>query len=211
MKYFSSKVVSVMTAVSIITLGFAQVATAHVVVKPSEVVTAGFQTYSVSVPTERDVPTTKLKLLIPTGLTHVSPTVKPDWKITTTAKGSGEAAIVTAITWSDGSIPTGQRDDFSFSAKAPDTPTELDWKAYQTYADGVVVSWDKVPSSSGQATESETSGPLSVTNVKTELPGIAPTSQTVPASNTAEFALYTAIAGVVLSLAAIFVASRNRS
>jgi hypothetical protein len=53
--------------------------------------------------------------------------------------------MVAEIVWSGGSIPVGQRDDFFFSAKAPAEETTLTWKAYQTYADGNVVSWELTP------------------------------------------------------------------
>ena len=54
---------------------------------------------------------------------------------------------VTEIDWTDGNLPVGQRVDFLFQAQVPPTPTTLKWKAYQTYSDGEVVSWDQTPSS----------------------------------------------------------------
>ncbi len=49
---------------------------------------------------------------------------------------------MSAVTWS-GTIPVGQREDFSFGAQVPGTAMQLDWKAYQTYTDGTVVHWTK--------------------------------------------------------------------
>jgi uncharacterized protein YcnI len=139
--------------------GLAGAASAHVVVKPSQVAPAEFQTFTLSVPNEKDVSTTSLRLVIPAGLGEVTPTVKAGWEINT--KESGDS--VTEISWSGGSIPAGFRDDFTFSAQAPDKPTDLQWKAYQTYNDGSVVSWDAAPSDSHE--EEGDQGPYSVTKV----------------------------------------------
>lgn len=131
---------------------------AHVVVTPKEASTAQRLIFNVSVPNEKAVAVTNLKLLIPDGITDVTPTSKDGWNITTTKNTNGEIA---SISWA-GTIPTGERQDFSFSAQAPARATELDWKAYQTYADGSAVHWDQAPTNDH---ESEDAGPYSVTKV----------------------------------------------
>ncbi|HSI20288.1 MAG TPA: YcnI family protein [Verrucomicrobiae bacterium] len=118
---------------------------AHVVVRPAEVAPAAFQTFTMGVPNEKAVPTTFVRLVVPSGLKHVSPTVKPGWAIEVKKEGEGESAAITEISWSGGSIPAGQRDDFTFSAQAPVAEGELQWKAYQTYEGGEVVAWDQAP------------------------------------------------------------------
>lgn len=117
-------------------------AVAHVVVKPNEVGVAAFETFTIGVPVERDIPTTELRLVIPDGLNYVTPNVKQGWAIDIKKTGEGEEAKVTEIIWSGGSIPSGQRDEFLFSAQVPAKETAIAWKAYQTYEDGEVVSWD---------------------------------------------------------------------
>lgn len=138
-------------------------ASAHVVVKPSDALTGSFQAFSVGVPNEKEVPVTAVKLAIPEGLQYVTPTVKPGWQINVEKDGQGETATVKSITWSGGTIPAGLRDDFGFSAKTPDKAIDIQWKAYQTYEDGLVVAWDQKPTA--KESESETSGPYSVTKV----------------------------------------------
>lgn len=131
---------------------------AHVVVNPKEVNVAQFQTFTIGVPNEKENPTVGLRLVIPAGLNYVSPNVKPGWSIEIkkagkSMKGSvlntGEKApdedTVTEISWTGGSIPAGQRDDFVFSAQAPASAGEVIWRAYQTYANGTVVAWDQTP------------------------------------------------------------------
>jgi uncharacterized protein YcnI len=153
-----------------IIMATSEIASAHVVVKPSQVGIASFQVFTVNVPTEKSVPTVALRLVIPNGLEEVTPTVKEDWQITT--KKSGDQA--TEIDWSGGSIPPNLRDDFTFSAQVPADPTELRWKVYQTYSDGSVVSWDATPNGSDDATNAK--GPYSTTRVENDL--ITPSSST---------------------------------
>lgn len=138
---------------------------AHVVVKPAEVETASFQTFNTGVPNEKDMAVTGLRLVIPSGLQYVQPTVKPGWTIEEKTSGGGEFPTVTEISWTAGSIPAGQRDDFTFSAQAPAKATNLAWKAYQTYEDGTVVAWDQKPN--GKDEEGTT--PYSETKVVDEL------------------------------------------
>ncbi len=146
---------------------------AHVVVKPSEVGIGAFQTFSIGVPVEKDIPTIGIKLLIPEGLDYVSPNVKSGWKINTKKSGTGETSKVTEIDWTGGVIPSGQRDDFVFSAKVPSTATSLVWKAYQTYQDGTVVSWDisssEQPKKSDGSPDFSKSGPFSETKIIDDL------------------------------------------
>ncbi len=168
-------------------------ASAHVVVKPDSVGVAKYQTFTVSVPNEKEVPTIALKLVVPDSVDSVTPTVKPGWKIEVSGK---------EVTWTGGSIPPGERDDFSFSTKAPAQPTELAWKAYQTYADGTIVPWDQNPA---DGNSSEKATPYSITKVVNDLtPG--PTNQAT--DKTSRNISYLALA---LSLIAFVTAVRAKA
>lgn len=171
-------------------------ASAHVVVTPGAAQTATRVTFGMSVPNEKDVPVTGLKLKIPAGLKEVTPTVHPGWTIKTTTT-SGE---VTAIEWTGGEIPAGQRDDFTLRAQTPEKAGELQWKVYQTYADGTTVAWDKAPTAA--ESESETAGPYSVTKVSEETVG-TDTDTTSSAQNTSVTGTTTAL---LVSLVALIVA-----
>ena len=114
---------------------------AHVIVYPHQVGVATTQDFTVSVPNERDNPVVAVKLLIPKGLSDVLPNATPGWNVTIKSKGNGDDAVVSEIDWSHGAIPVGQREEFIFQAQVPANPTTLDWKAYQIYSDGTVVSW----------------------------------------------------------------------
>lgn len=141
---------------------------AHVVVRPEEVGIGKFQTFSISVPNEKAIPTVGIRLVIPSGLKHVSPTVKTGWTIETKKDGEN----VTEIVWSGGSIPAERRDDFSFSAQTPAEATTLAWKAYQVYSDGTVVAWDQNPDEEEKhASESAEKTPYSQTKVVNDIAG----------------------------------------
>lgn len=170
------------------------IASAHVTVKPNKVTASTFQTFSVSVPNEKDLATTQVRLVIPEGLSFVTPTVKPGWSISLKKEGEGETAKVTEITWSNGTIPAEQRDEFSFSAKTPAGATSLIWKAYQSYADGTLVSWDQAPNSGA-----EEGTPYSETAVSAEEATSSPSDST--ARNLAAAALGVAILALVLPFA----------
>lgn len=193
-------------------------ALAHVTVKPGEVATATYQVFTVSVPNEKDVSTTSVKLLIPEDITSVTPTKKPGWNITTEKSGSGDDSRDTAISWTDGDIADGLRDEFTFSAKTPSSPTELKWKAYQTYADGTVVSWDQEQNGDGHGQGEPNTGPFSVTNV-TANPVNSDTNDAADpmvsqrianAQVSADRALYVGVISITVGLVAVFLATRKK-
>jgi uncharacterized protein YcnI len=114
---------------------------AHVVVSP-EVVTAGdYETLTVSVPTEKEIPTTKIRVEVPEGflLSGVQPV--PGWEYAFQEDGG----VVTALTFSGGEIRPQEFQQFLVQAQAPEEPGEYPWKAIQTYEDGSVVEWTAPP------------------------------------------------------------------
>lgn len=182
---------------------------AHVVVKPSEAKPASYQTFTVSVPNERDNPTVQVSLVIPNSIQSVTPTVKPGWQIVTEKSGEGEAAQTTRITWQGGEIGPELRDDFTFSAKTPAGSEKITWKSYQTYSDGTVVSWDK---SGNDPTESVTSGPFSTTIVTNDITPTVDKETTDNSSTNATVnrAFYISVASLVVALGAVFIVSRSK-
>lgn len=166
-------------------------ASAHVTVKPGEVGVGQRLNFAVSVPTEEDIPTTQVRLIIPVGLQSVRPNVKPGWTIKLMKSGEGEEAVITEILWTGGSIPAEQRDEFIFSAQAPAEETSLVWKAYQTYEGGKIVAWENSaeiveeytknnPTQEGGYANVDAKRPYSETKVVNDLEG----STTEGAANT---------------------------
>lgn len=201
----SKKVTVLALVVSMLAVSWAEAVSAHVVVKPSDAKTGAYQTFTVSVPTEKNNPTVGVKLDVPEGVSSVTPTLKPGWTIEIDKQGTDDDAVVTAITWTGGEIEVGYRDEFTFSAKTPDQPTDLQWKAYQTYQDGTVVSWDQQPSAEDK--EGGTTGPFSVTKVAADSDQDkalkSADSKAAAAQSAADRALYVGIGGIILGLIAL--------
>lgn len=143
-------------------LASANSAFAHVVVSPNKASAGSYETFTTSVPNEKDIPVTGIRLVVPEGVESVTPTVKPGWEVQT--KKAGEK--VTEVTWTGGSIGAELRDTFTFSARVAAQSGDINWKAYQTYQDGTVVAWDQKPAEDGHSHGGdEGKGPYSTTVV----------------------------------------------
>src|SRR5690606_38519554 len=96
---------------------------------------------------EHDTPVITVRLVVPDSLSSVRPHAKAGWDVVLTHDGEGEDVRVSEITWrsAGGTVPVNMKDDFLFSAKAPAETGELQWKAYETYQNGLVVGWDQAP------------------------------------------------------------------
>jgi uncharacterized protein YcnI len=193
-------------------------ALAHVVVKPAEVQTAAFQTFTVSAPNEKEMPFNTVKVLIPSGMHHVTPTVKQGWRIDTEKTGEGESATVTSITWSGNTVPSGMRDEFSFSAQAPEAETDLQWKAYQTYENGETIAWDlseaEQPKKEDGSPDFSKSGPFSVTKVASVSEATAAIQRSdqaaVDAKKIANQARSYAISGIAFGVLGFYFGTRKK-
>lgn len=158
----TSKLAAFGVLASVLVLANPVIAFAHVVVSPNEALTGAYETFTTSVPNEKDIPVTGLRLVIPDSVESVTPTVKPGWEIQT--KKSGDRT--TEINWTGGMIAPELRDTFTFSAHLSSKAGDINWKAYQTYQDGSVVSWDQKPAEEhGHDSEDESKGPYSTTTV----------------------------------------------
>lgn len=203
-----SNVSLAVAVVGLLVFGIAAPASAHVTVRPAEAVTAGYQTFTVNVPNERELPTTTVRVVIPRNIESATPTQKAGWVIATEKDGDK----VSSITWSGGEIPDGTRDEFTFSAKLPAEETDIQWKAYQTYADGTVVSWDQA-SEGGHGSGDANKGPFSVTKVVTETEqdkAIREAKQEAQAAQAStRMALYSSITAVIVALIAVYIGTRK--
>lgn len=118
-------------------LGTASVAWAHVRVLPEEVPADSFEVFTVRVPTEKEVPTTEVRVEVPEGFTvsRVEPVPGWDYEL------EEEAGVVSVITWSGGEIGATEFQQFDIQGETSAEPGEYPWNAYQTYEDGEVVEW----------------------------------------------------------------------
>jgi len=209
------KIIKRLSAVSVGALGLGLLvvgsAAAHVVVRPGEAVISERATFSVSVPNEHDTPVVGMRLLIPEGLTSVRPFAKAGWDISVSKSGEGEDATATEIIWTSagGTVPVDLKDDFLFGAKLPAEPTELNWKAYETYQDGMIVAWDQKPN------DAEDNRPYSITRVTAESEAAAKLARVEQAVSGADIAadraLYVGLAAIVIGIAGITLTLRKQS
>jgi uncharacterized protein YcnI len=131
--------VAVLTAVAV--LAPAAPAFGHAVVSPPVVESGALQVFTLSVPTERDDRTTTgIELTVPKGFAIDSFAPAAGWKRKVASTGSGETAVVNTVTWTGGSVPTGEAAVFSFNATASTAQTYT-FKVRQTYDDEAVVDW----------------------------------------------------------------------
>ena len=116
---------------------------AHVVVSPEEVTASDYETLTVSVPTEKEIPTIEIRVEVPEGflLSGVQPV--PGWE----HAFEEDRGVVTAVAFSGGEIRSREFQQFLVQAQAPEEPGEYPWKATQTYEDGSTVEWTGAPDS----------------------------------------------------------------
>lgn len=124
-----------------LTLSVSAPAWAHVAVSPEEVAAGDYATLTVSVPTEKEVPTTKIRIEVPDGFVVSGVQPVPGWDYSFEEDGG----LIKAITWSGAEIKPREFQQFLIQAKAPDEPGEYPWRASQTYQDGSVVEWAGPP------------------------------------------------------------------
>ena len=110
---------------------------AHAVVHPDVAPPGAYQKYVLRVPTERDVPTTRIEIRFPDAITVVSFADVPGWEIEVRTDEAG--GIVGAI-WT-GTLPPQRFVEFPFVAVNPREETTLTWPVVQTYEGGEVVEW----------------------------------------------------------------------
>jgi uncharacterized protein YcnI len=117
-------------------------ASAHARVSPPVSVVNKLQLYSLAVPTEKSgLTTTKIVLTVPSGFSidsFVPP--PPGWKMSQQTSGGANNAVITQVTWTGGTTPTGEDSLFQFLGQPSSTGTYT-FRVQQTYSDGSIVDW----------------------------------------------------------------------
>ncbi|WP_413310115.1 DUF1775 domain-containing protein [Bacillus sp. 1P10SD] len=121
---------------------FSTVASAHVTVVPKTSTTGAWETYTVKVPVEKNVATTKITIKAPAGVEIKSYQPVPGWKYSDEKDSKGIVKSFTFEATGEGILP-GQFQSFTFVGKNPDNATKAAWDAFQYYKDGSVVEWTK--------------------------------------------------------------------
>ena len=157
---------------TILLLVVTSVASAHVRVLPEEVPADTFEVFTVRVPTEKDIPTTGVRVEVPEGFTisRVEPVPGWDYEL------EEEAGAVSAITWSGGEIGATEFQQFDVQGQTPEETGEYHWRAFQTYEDGSVVEWigpedSEEPASIVRVTEGDPNDPATQVSGSEDLTG----------------------------------------
>jgi uncharacterized protein YcnI len=132
-------------------LTFTASAFAHAEVSPKVAVAKELQLFTLAVPTEKEnATTTTIEMTPPKGFAIDSFVPATGWKRTVQQSGSGDAAQITRVTWSGGSVPTEEDASFSFLASTSGSGSYT-FDVKQTYSDGSIVDWSGPESSDSPA------------------------------------------------------------
>ena len=135
------------TAVAVVGLTVVSNAWAHAEISPPVTKSKTLQLFTLAVPTEKEgATTTKVELTPPSGFGIDSFAPAIGWKRQLQQTGSGDSAVIQKVTWSGGSVPTGEDSVFQFLA-SPDSSKTYTFTVRQTYSDGSVVDWSGPESS----------------------------------------------------------------
>lgn len=116
-------------------------ASAHVSMWPRESRAGVTERYTVRVPTEGKVATTKAEMMVPEGVAvGLVGAAGSNWK----HEVKRENDRIVGVTWHV-NIPPGEFMEFVFLARNPKDKAEIVWTLRQTYADGTSEDWTKAP------------------------------------------------------------------
>ena len=110
---------------------------AHAVVFPKTSEPGAYEKYTLRVPNERDVATTRVEIRFPRSVRVVSFADVPGWALQVL---TDSAKHVMGAAWT-GSLAPQRFIEFPFVAVNPENPVKLVWPVFQTYASGERVDW----------------------------------------------------------------------
>jgi uncharacterized protein YcnI len=140
-----------LAAATALALGLAAGASAHARISPAVALAKELQLFSLAVPTEKEgKTTTKIVLTLPKGFSIDSFAPSPGWNRQVQQTGSGEDAVIRKVTWTGGTVPTGEDSLFQFLAQPAKSGTYT-FQVEQTYSDGSIVDWAGSESSDAPA------------------------------------------------------------
>ncbi|MBO0960425.1 DUF1775 domain-containing protein [Neobacillus sp. MM2021_6] len=195
---------------------FTSMASAHVTVVPKTSVTGAWETYTLKVPVEKDVATTKVTVKTPEGVEIMSYQPVPGWTYTAEKDASGKVKTFTFEATGEG-IRAGQFQQFVFVAKNPEKASKAAWDAFQYYKDGSIVEWtgdeksESPHSITDIVTATSTDHHDSATTEHAEKTDKAPTADTENEDETSDsLPLILSGAAALLSLIALVLAIRKK-
>jgi uncharacterized protein YcnI len=169
-------------------LGGYAVAFGHATVSPKTSPAGGRERYTIRVPNERMVPTTRVEIQFPPSIRVTSFYETPGWKLEIVRD---TAKRIAGAIWT-GSLAPERTVEFSFGGVNPKDPAEIHWPILQKYADGEDANWTGPVGSDRPASVTVISAPVAAAAVDS-------TSTKAPASST-PWISYAALGLSVISL-----------
>jgi uncharacterized protein YcnI len=111
----------------------------HSDLDPRQSIPNKWETYTLNVPTETEVPTVRVHLLVPRDFEIEMIEHSPLWQIT---RSRDERGYIREVTWSGSSIPPQTFAEFKLLVRNPASPGTSLWKIEQYYQDGNVATWE---------------------------------------------------------------------
>lgn len=112
-------------------LGLAAATWGHVDLGPRQSIPRKWETYTLSVPSETERPTVKLRLFVPAAFEIEAVEHRPPWRIVT--ERDDTRGFIREVSWSEGSIPPQTFEELKFLARNPTAPGTYRWKIEQYY------------------------------------------------------------------------------
>src|SRR6185436_12919266 len=109
----------------------------HATVSPKTSAAGGRERYTIRVPNERMVPTTRVEITFPPAIRVTSFYETPGWKLEIVRDS---AKRIAGAIWT-GSLAPERTVEFSFGGVNPKDPTEIHWPILQKYDDGEDANW----------------------------------------------------------------------
>ena len=111
----------------------------HSDLDPRQSIPNKWETYTLNVPTETEVPTVQVRLLVPREFEIEMLEHNQVWQITRTRDARG---YIRDVTWSGSSIPPQTFAEFKLLVRNPTAPGTYVWNIEQSYQDGTVATWE---------------------------------------------------------------------
>ena len=111
----------------------------HSDLDPRQSIPNKWETYTLNVPTETEVPTVQVRLLVPREFEIELLEHSQVWQITRERDARG---YIREVTWSGSSIPPQTFAELKLLVRNPTPPATYIWKIEQYYQDGTVATWE---------------------------------------------------------------------
>ena len=134
---FIARPVPVAVMAIVLTLAVHALAFAHAVVWPKTSTAGARERYTIRVPNERNVSTTRVEIQFPADVRVTGFIDVPGWQLEVVRDS---AKRITGAVWT-GDLPPERFAEFTFTATNPKDATAIVWPVLQRYADGENADW----------------------------------------------------------------------